>query len=163
MISYLNTVILLSSSERGHSEHRILYHCYGFYPNPLANELVKFQYTLLLSGIRRTSQKVWAPPKLPITPTILRAILTVLDLTLSSDATFWAEANLLPQSKEKFDDRLHKRRNDFSLFTCGAVMIVLWNKTIQFRQRRLLIPLSEQLPFVPPSGSSTPLSSYQER
>lgn len=134
-------MILFSFSERGHSEHGILYRCYRFYPNPLANELVKFQYTLLLCGIRRTFQKVEAPPKLPITPTIFRAIRTVLDLTLSFDVTFWAEANLLVQSKEKFDDRLHLRRNDFSLFTCGAVMNVCWNKTIQFRQRKLLIPL----------------------
>lgn len=90
--------------------------------------------------------------KLAITPPILRAIRTVLDLTMSFDATFWAaclvafysffrKANLLPQSKEKFDDRLHLRRNDFSLFTWGAVMTVRWNKTIQFRQRTLLIPL----------------------
>ena len=105
-------MILFSFSERGHSEHGILYRCYRFYPNPLANELVKFQYTLLLCDIRRTFQKVEAPPKLPITPTILRAIRTVLDLTLSFDPTFWAEANLLPQSKEKFDDRLHLCRND---------------------------------------------------
>ena len=130
---------------------RLLHLQYG-YPNPLDNELIKLLYTLLLRGIRRTSQKAVAPPKLPITPPILRAIRRELDLTVSFDATFWAacliafysffrKANLLSQSRAKFDNRLHLRWSNFNLFAWGATMTVCWNKTIQFRQRTLLLPL----------------------
>ena len=130
---------------------RLIHLQYG-YPNPLHNELVKFQYSLLIRGIRRSSDKAATRPKLPITPTVLYEIRKQLTLTDSFDATFWAaclvafysffrKANLLPPSREKFDEHSHLRRSDLHLFRWGVVMVVRWNKTIQFKQRTLLIPL----------------------
>lgn len=130
---------------------RLVHLQYG-YPNPLENELVKFQYSLILRGIKRESDRTATRPKLPITPKVLREMHKQLNLAESLDATFWAaclvafysffrKANLLPHSREKFDERLQLRRTDLHPFAWGVVMFVRWNKTIQFRQRTLLIPL----------------------
>ena len=99
---------------------RLIHLQYG-YPNPLDNELLKFQYSMLLCGIKRTSTKAATRPKLPITPSVLKEIRKQLTLTGSFDATFWAaclvafysffrKANLTLQSKDKFDERLHLRK-----------------------------------------------------
>ena len=62
-------------------------------------------------------------------------------LAWSPSIFFFRKANLLPPSRDKFDEHLHLRRSDLHLFSWGVVMVVRWNKTIQFKQRTLLIPL----------------------
>ena len=132
-----------------------LFHLEYGYPNPLDNALVKFQYSLLIRGIKRSSNQAATRPKLPITPTVLNDIRRQLTLSNSFDATFWAaclvafysffrKANLLPPSRDKFDEHSHLRISDLHLFSWGVVMVVRWNKTIQFKQRTLLIPLPRE-------------------
>lgn len=102
---------------------------------------------LLIRGIRRSSDNAATRPKLPITPTVLNEIRKQLTLTDSFDATFppfysfFRKASLLLLSRDKFDEHSHFRRSHLHLFSWGVVMIVRWNKTIQFKQRTLLIPV----------------------
>ena len=106
---------------------------------------------MILRGIQREHGQP-TRQKLPITQQILRSIKTQLNLNLSADITFWAaclvaffsffrKSNLLPPSAAGFDKNCHLRRKDVILCSWGVVLVVRWSKTIQFRQKRLLIPL----------------------
>ena len=151
-MTFLSSTLSPSSIANYLNIVRLIHLQYG-YPNPLDNALVKFQYSLLIRGIKRSSNKAATRPKLPITPTVLNDIRRQLTLTNSFDATFWAaclvafysffrKANQLPPLRDKFDEHSHLRRSDLHLFSWGVVMVVRWNKTIQFKQRTFFIPLS---------------------
>ena len=129
---------------------RILHLQHGF-PNPLEEPLFKYQKTLLMRGIMRINSKA-VSQKLPITPAILNLIFEQLDLTVSLDATFWAaclvaffsffrKSNLLVPSAAAFDPQKHLRRSDIHLFKWGIMLFVRWSKTIQYRNRTLLVPV----------------------
>ena len=107
-VTFLSRTLSPSSISNYLNTVRLIHLPYG-YPNPLDNELVKFRYSLILRGIRRSSDKAATQPKLSITPAVLNEIRKQLTLTDSFDATFWAaclaafhsffrKANLLPPS-----------------------------------------------------------------
>ena len=60
---------------------------------------------------------------------------------------------MLPLSNKTFDPNKQFQFSDFRLFTWGVLLTVRWSKTIQFRERVVVIPL----PRVPGS----PLCPYQ--
>lgn len=106
--------------------------------------------------------------KLPITQHILRSIKTQLNLAFSADITFWAaclvtffsffwKSNLLPPSAAAFNKECHLRRNDIILCSWGVVLVVRWSKTIQFRQKHMLIPLPKL-----PNSDLCPLSALHK-
>ena len=88
-VTFLSCTLSPSSIPNYLNIVRLIYLQYG-YPNPLENELLKFQYSLLIRGIKRASNKAATRPKLPITPSVLKEIRKQLTLTDSFDATFWA-------------------------------------------------------------------------
>ena len=122
---------------------------------------------MILRGIQREHGQP-TRQKLPITPHILRSIKTQLNLNLSADLTLWAaclvaffsffrKSNLLPLSAAGFDKNCHLRRKDVILCSWGVVLVVCWSKTIQFRQKRLLISLPKL-----PNSDLCPLSALHQ-
>ena len=123
---------------------------YG-YPNPLEEPLFKNQKTLLMRGIKRLNGAA-VSQKLPITPDVLYKLQSKLNLASSVDATFWAacliaffsffrKSNLLPPSATEFDPQRHLRNCDVHLFSWGILLVVRLSKTIQYRNRTLLVPV----------------------
>ena len=104
-----------------------------------------------MRGIKRLHGNfVWQ--KLPITPGILHKLHGKLDLTNSLDATFWAacvmaffsflrKSNLLIPSTSSFDPLKHLRMCDIRIYNWGLLRLVRWSKTIQYRNRTLLVPV----------------------
>lgn len=99
---------------------RILHLQCGF-SNPLQDPLFKFHKELLMRGIKRLHSNVLRQ-KRPITPDILHKLHRQLDLTNSLDATFWATG-------------------DIHVYNWGLMLLVCWSKTIQYRNRTLLVPV----------------------
>ena len=68
--------------------------------------------------------------------------------------SFFRKSNLLIPSTEKFDPKKHLCRSDVQFLPSGAILLVRWSKTIQFRQRILQIPLPHisKSPFCPSSA-----------
>ena len=129
---------------------RILHLQRGF-PNPLQDTLFKFQKKLLMHGIKRLRGNV-VRQKLPITPDILHQLHGKLDLTNLLDATFWAtrviaffsfflKSKLLIPSASSFDPLKHLRICDIRFYNWGLLLLVRWSKTIQYRNRTLLVPV----------------------
>jgi len=129
---------------------RILHLQHGF-NNPLQEPLFKFQKDLLMRGIKRLHGNA-VTQKLPITPDILRKLHGQLNLNDSLDATFWAvcviaffsffrKSNLLVPSETTFDHQKHLRACDIRVYQWGLLLIVRWSKTIQYRNRILLVPV----------------------
>ena len=130
---YLNIVALL------HKQHGL--------PNPIVGN---FHLNNVLKGVRRS---ISIPPsrKLPITTSILTQILSKLDLMSHLDVVVWASAvtlfsamlrrgNLLPRPDQLSTDK-HLRRQDVTFHPWGTQLRIRYSKTIQFKQRELLIPL----------------------
>ncbi|MES9884144.1 MAG: hypothetical protein ABW185_25135, partial [Sedimenticola sp.] len=95
----------------------------------------------ILKGVRRVKGSA-VTQKLPITPPILRAIFTVINLNSSLDRAFWAAAlvaffsffrksNLLIPSDFLFDPNRHLCATDVTFSQEGAVLRVRWSKVIQ--------------------------------
>ena len=68
------------------------------------------------------------------------------------DATFWAacviaffsvfrKSNLLISSTSSFDPHKHLRMCDIHVWTWGLLLVLRWSKTIQYRNRTLLVPV----------------------
>lgn len=104
-----------------------------------------------MRGIKRLKGSA-VSQKLPITPDVLYKLQSKLNLSSSFDATFWAacliaffsfslKSNLLPPSTEAFDPQRHRRNCDVHLCSWGILLVVCWSKTIQYRNRRLLVPV----------------------
>ena len=126
---------------------RILHHEHGL-TDPTKNN---FQLATTLRGIKRV-KGLTVSQKKPITPQILLAFKSHLNLDNPLHATFWAvclvaffgllrKANLLCKGLTQFDPSKHLRRGDILFFTDWAIIINRWSKTIQFSQRILTIPL----------------------
>ena len=117
-------------------------------PNPLHENC---HISSLLKGIKQC--KGDSPQqKHPITVSILREIHAKLNFTSSVDAYFWAiclvaffwyirKSHLLIKGKSSFDAFKQFVKTDFLFFTWGVIVKVRWSKTIQFREREILIPL----------------------
>ena len=132
--AYLNAVRIL------HLEHGLT--------DPTKNS---FQLATKLQGIKRV-KGLTVSQKKPITPQILLAFKSHLNLDNPSHATFWAaclvaffgllrKANLLCKGLTQFDPSKHLRQGNILFFTDWAIIINRWSKTIQFSQRALTIPV----------------------
>ena len=115
-------------------------------PNPLEEN---HRLQLLLRGVRRVKGDS-TTRKLPITPLLLLKIRLVLDLQDPNSTVFWAaclttffgmlrRSNVLPTPP--FSDTKHLSREDVLAYSWGLALKIRWSKTIQFRERELLVPL----------------------
>ena len=110
-----------------------------------------FHLATTLRGIRR-SKGCTVSQKQPMTPAMVLAIKSHLNLTDPVHATFWAvcltgffgllrKANMLLKGVAKFNPVKHLGRSDIVFHTGWATVINRWSKTIQFSQRLLTVPL----------------------
>ena len=118
-------------------------------PNPL---LDNFRLRCVMQGIRRDVGD-FVCRKLPMTPCLLRQVLSQLDLSRPLDILVWAaclvlfyamlrRSNLLPISSTAVcDSSRHLRRGDITFHPWGISLRINWSKTIQFKQRILTVPL----------------------
>ncbi|CAC5418430.1 unnamed protein product [Mytilus coruscus] len=90
--------------------------------------------------------------KLPVTPQLLKKILTTLDLQNPNHISFWAaclvaffsffrKSNLFVPTLAEFDAGKHLSRQDIVFQTSGTLLRIRKSKTIQFANRLLEIPL----------------------
>ena len=111
-----------------------------------------FRLDMTLQGLKRRLARV-AFQVLPITPTILRAIFSLLDLRKNEDLALWCaylisfygllrKKNAVPEG-QKFEPRKVLTRQNFSidLVDYRIYMYIGFSKTIQFGQRDLVLPI----------------------
>ena len=126
-------------------------------PNPLKEN---WHLSSLLTDIKHVKGNL-VKQKLPITVNILLHIHEYLNLSSSVNPSFWAiclvaffgmfrKSHLLAKTGKSFDPKKQLVRSDFEFFPWRALVKVHWSKTIQFRERTILIPLPglRALPFV---------------
>lgn len=124
-----------------------LIHLEGGYKHP-------FKDSWLVKSTLRGIDRCKGTPvnrKQPITPQVLLAIRSKLNLTTRIDCVFWAAClllffGLLRKSNvlhdKSFDNTKQLCRKHFIVDTNGQIVVhVHWTKTIQFRERTLRIPL----------------------
>ncbi|XP_078667500.1 uncharacterized protein LOC144909308 [Branchiostoma floridae x Branchiostoma belcheri] len=127
---------------------RVLQQFHGLAPPPAD----AFDLKLVLSSISRHSSHV-PQQKLPITPAILLRIRALLDIRRPLHATLWTafclafftllrKSNLVPKSQADFSIDKHLSRQSIQLSPPGLIVRVTWSKTIQFRQKVLLLPVA---------------------
>ena len=115
-------------------------------PNPLENN---FPLSCTLRGIRRNLGDAVMRKK-PISPDLLKCILSQLNLDCSLDATVWAvnlcmffgllrKSNVMP---DKFMPDKHLRRCDVNFHQWGVALLLRWSKVNQFQGRNLTIPFA---------------------
>ena len=150
--AYVYTSFLARSLKYNSVKHypnilRILHLEWGF-PNPL---LDNFYLRCVLQGMRRELGDA-VNRKLPITPALLRSILSHFDMSVSVDIVIWAaclsrfhgllcRSSLMPLSRSTFDASRHLRRRDITFHPWGCELVILWSITIQFKSLCLGIPL----------------------
>lgn len=145
--AYLARRLAVSSIRQYLNIIRLL-HLEGGFPNPLSNNWV---LTSILKGIARL-KGTSVSRKLPITPVLLLGIRDQLNFSKPVDIVFWAiclllffgllrKSNVLPLSAKKFDPSHHVRRRDFVPFSWGLGLEIRWSKTIQTKEKVLVIPL----------------------
>lgn len=115
--------------------------------NPLDNNWL---VGVLLRGVKKhLGAKVHQ--KLPITITMLLQMHAKLNLSMPKDSVFWAacltmffgmlrRSNVLAPNKG-FVLGKHLARQDVHLCQEGVSLVIRWSKTIQYRERELMIPL----------------------
>ena len=124
-----------------------------------------FAVKLIVPGLRRILGDAHEQ-KLPITPEILLRLRCTLPA--DSDSGFWAamligfysffrKSNLVPKSAKDFDPSKTLLRKDIIVRTWGLVICVKWSKTIQFKERHLLIPVVR----LPSSHPLCPVQAYE--
>lgn len=117
-------------------------------PNPLKDN---FHLDRVLKGMRRDKGDA-VSRKMPITPNLLRGILSMLNLNVVEDGIMWAAAlvmfyamlrksNVLVESVDSFNPAKHLRREDITFQPWGIMVQIRWSKTNQFQSRVLEIPL----------------------
>lgn len=111
-----------------------------------------FELSLLYKGLSR--QKLHCVKQvLPITPSILVSFLKFLDMKSPLDITLWCcfvlafflfarKSNMVPPSVKSFDNRKHLQRKNLILKPWGLLICFKWSKTLQFGERKLIIPIS---------------------
>jgi hypothetical protein len=126
---------------------RILHLEWGL-SNPLENNV---QLSNVLKGVRRQLGDT-VNRKLPITPQILRQILSFLHLDKLTDASVWAaclvsfygllrRSNVMPASPKSVSASKCILREDFTFHEWGIKIVLRHSKTVQFRQHIWDIPL----------------------
>ena len=159
-IAFLGTKLSFSSVRQYLNVVRIMHLDQG-HNNPLQNN---FYLSTILKGLQRRKGN-GINQKLPITDSILKGILAVLNLNSPFDVCFWAvclvaffsffrKSNLLIPSQVQFYPAKHLCVSDVQFSPHGAVLSVRWSKTIQYRQKVLNIPLPliAGSPFCPSSA-----------
>ena len=114
-------------------------------------DLSQPQFTYQFKGISRIL--CHAPQRAhPLSPVIFMKLLEFFNLQDPYEATMWSVmilgflmfariSNLLPDSNVSFDPFRQLTRGDVRVAYNAIVLVVKWTKTIQFGQRKLLIPL----------------------
>ena len=110
-----------------------------------------YELTIILKGLERLAKHVpsRAPP---VTPDILIKLVSLVDLTNPVDVTYMSAflctffllarvSNIVPRTSASFDPSIHLCRGDIVSTFTGLVVLFKHTKTIQFGQRRLLLPL----------------------
>ena len=145
-IAYLSYDLKFSSITNYLSVVRLL-HLEAGYGNPLDSHYI----STVKRGVRRLLGDSSAS-KLPITPSILLGIRTLLSFDLSFHVAFWAaclvaffsffrKSNLLPESLGSYDPNKQLSVHNISFNSEGVIIKVSWSKTIQYQDRVLQIPL----------------------
>lgn len=125
-----------------------LLHLEAGLPNPVKDN---WYIDSVLRGVRK-KKGVTVTKKLPITPHILLQIKSRLDLSVHQNILFWGacllgffgmlrRSNFLPASAAAFDPKKHLRRTDIQVMPWGLAVTIRWSKTIQVRERVVIIPL----------------------
>ena len=145
--SYLARSMKYNSIKQYLNIIRLLHLEWGL-PNPLQGN---FTVNSIMRGIRRhLGDQV--SRKRPITPDILREILSNLDIKVSFDATIWAtcllmfygllrKSNTLVNSESEYDVNKHLRRRDIVFYKWGMNVRIRYSKVIQFQSRIIDLPL----------------------
>ena len=123
-----------------------LLHCEWGLPNPCLNN---YLLNSTLRGIRRHLGDT-VVRKAPVTPRLLRHILSHLDVSTVRGASVWAAALLMffgllrrsnvmaPESG--FDPLKHLRRSDLHFTPQGLLLKIRWSKTTQFKEEVFTVP-----------------------
>ena len=117
-------------------------------PNPLKDN---FSVNNTLKGIRRHLGD-HVTRKRPITPGVLKLILSQLDVSVSFDAAVWAaclisfygllrKSNVMVSSEAAFEADKHLRRKDILIYHWGIALLIRWTKTNQFQSQTFHVPL----------------------
>lgn len=104
-----------------------------------------------MDGVKRVLDHVTiqAPP---ITPEMLKAIakivntddlkqLVIFTAMLTAFYLFLRSSNYVSRTLQSFDKEKQLTRSDISFFSNMILVHIKWSKTIQFRQKKLLLPL----------------------
>lgn len=124
-----------------------------------------FAVKLIVRGLRRILGDA-QEEKLPITPEIPLRIRS--ELMVDRDSGFWAamligfysffrKSNLVPKYAKDYDPSTTLSREDIIVRPWGLVIRVQWSKTIQFKQRKLLIPVVR----LPSNHPLCPVQAYE--
>lgn len=110
-----------------------------------------FEFRLLMRGLTRLNPHI---PRqvLPITPDILIALLSCVNFSNQFDVAIWnsflvafylmaRKSSLIPSSQQNFDSSKHLTRRDFVLTKKCLTVTIKFTKTMQFRDRVLIIPV----------------------
>ena len=150
----------------------------------LHNPLQSWPIQSFMQGVKRSKGN--APRrKLPITPALLLRIQRLMDFSKPSNRVLWAaylmsfftllrKSNIVPPSQAKFDSKRQPCRSDLRRARQGFVLHIKETKTIQFKERDLLLPipylprhplcpttaLIAVLALLPTAPPSTPLFAY---
>ena len=119
--------------------------------NKSTNGFNGFLLKLTLQGLRRLNTHIVRQAK-PITPEILRIIYQQLDHSKEEDVIFWVtcvsaffllfrKSNLLPDTKNGFDETKQLARNDVLIMKDSATVGIRWSKNHQFSRELLTFPL----------------------
>ena len=135
----------------------------GFIPT----DVFLYRTSLFINGLKRTMGAM-VVQKLPITPELLLRIHQLLDFTNSFHCCMWAamlflffsffrKSNVLPDSDSSFDPQKVVTRSSIIVTSSHLLVAVTWSKTIQYKQRCLIVPLSSV-----PGSKLCPVSAYKQ-
>lgn len=111
-----------------------------------------FQFHTLFKGATRCLLHTPSRAQ-PITPTILQKIHSILNHSNPQHVSAWAAmlvgfnifarlSNLLPKNPSSYDHTIHLSRSDILVAQDGILVKLKWSKTIQFRERVHIIPVT---------------------
>jgi hypothetical protein len=144
-IAYLEAKLAFTSIKQYLNIVRLI-HLENGLPNPLKSS---WYIQSLLSGCKRALGNQ-CKPKLPMTLTLLEKMFQVLDLASPFHLVFWAACLLalfsfLRKSNLFFGHSVgghyYLKRGDISFLAQGATLHISHSKTIQYRERQLVVPV----------------------
>lgn len=143
-IAYLETKLTFSSLKQYLNIVRLI-HVENNLPNPLKS----WHIQSLLSGCKRVLGNE-VKPKLPMTLSLLEQIFKTIDLCSPFQLVFWAACLLAFYSFLRKSNlfvghsaggKHYVRRGDVSFVAQGATLRIAHTKTIQYRERQLVVPV----------------------